>query len=172
LKLNTRGSTVVLKDVKAEAVLQLQAGELRGQSLAGPIDIELNGTRLMLEDLTTTRRSVRINAIGGSVTLGGLRTDARIDGRDTRIDVTIDQPAPVAIYNEAEEAMEVTLPTAGFQVDALATDGRLTVPEGLLEVKTTDNEQRASGAIGGGGPTITLRSSRGNITIKTKAPAK
>jgi hypothetical protein len=46
------------------------------------------------------------------------------------------------------------------------------VPEGMLEVKTTDNEQRASGAIGGGGPTITLRSSRGNITIKTKAPAK
>ena len=64
--------------------------------------------------------------------------------------------------------MDVTLPAAGFQVDALATDGRLTVPEGMLEVKTTDNEQRASGAIGGGGPTITLRSSRGNITIKRK----
>ena len=109
--------------------------------------------------------------MGGSVTLGGIRTETRIDGRDTRIDVTVDQPAPVAIYNEAEESMQVTLPAAGFQVDALATDGRLSVPEGMLEVKTTDNEQRASGAIGGGGPTITLRSSRGNITIKTKAPA-
>ena len=36
----------------------------------------------MLEDLTTTRRPIRINAIGGSVTLGGVRTDTRIDGRD------------------------------------------------------------------------------------------
>ena len=44
------------------------------------------------------------------MTIAGLRSETRIDGRDTRIDVTIDQPAPVAIYNEAEEAMEVTLP--------------------------------------------------------------
>jgi hypothetical protein len=172
LKLNTRGSTVVLKDVKGDAVMQLQAGELLGQSLGGPVEVELNGTRLTLEDLTTTRRPIRINAVGGSVTLGGLRTDTRIDGRDTRIDVTVDQPAPIAIYNEAEEPMVVTLPAAGFQLDALATDGRLTVPEGLLEVKTTDNEQRAAGAIGGGGPTMTLRSSRGNITIKTRPPAQ
>ena len=98
----------------------------------------------------------------------GLRTDTRIDGRDTRIVVTIDQPAPVAIYNEAEEPMDVTLPAGGFQLDALATDGRLTVPEGLADVKTTENEQRASAVIGGGGPTLTLRAKRGNITIKRK----
>ncbi len=103
--------------------------------------------------------------------MAGLRSDARIDGRDTRIDVTIDQPAPVAIYNEQEEPMEVTLPAGGFQLDALAIDGSLTVPPGLLDVKTTENEQRASGAIGGGGPTVTLRSSRGNITIKGREKA-
>jgi hypothetical protein len=169
LKLNTRGSTVVLKDIKGEAVMQVQAGELRGQSLSGPVEIESNGTRITLDDLTTARRPIRINAVGGSVTMAGLRTDTRIDGRDTRIDVTLDQPAPVAIYNEAEEPMVVTLPAGGFQLDALATDGRLTVPEGLVEVKTTENEQRASGAIGGGGPTVTLRASRGNITIKRKS---
>ena len=43
--------------------------------------------------------------------------------------MTIDQPAPIAIYSEGEEPMEVTLPAGGFQLDALATDGRLTVPE-------------------------------------------
>ena len=98
----------------------------------------------------------------------GLRSETRIDGRDTRIDVTIDEPAQVAIYNEQEEAMEVTLPAGGVQLDALAVDGRLAVPPGLLEVKTTENEQRAAGAIGGGGPTVTLRSSRGDIRIKTR----
>ena len=97
--------------------------------------------------------------------MAGLRSEARIDGRDTRIDVTIEQPAAVAIYNEQEEPMEVTLPAGGFQLDALAIDGSLTVPPGLPEVKTTENEQRATGAVGGGGPTVTLRSSRGNITI-------
>ena len=35
LKLNTRGSTIALKDIKGEAMMQVQAGELRGQSIAG-----------------------------------------------------------------------------------------------------------------------------------------
>jgi hypothetical protein len=166
LKLNTRGSTVVLKDIKGDALMQMQAGELRGQSIAGAIDIESNGTRLTLEDFTATRRPIRINASGGSVKMSGLRSEARVDGRDTRIDVTIEQPAPIAIYNEQEEPLDVTLPAGGFQLDALAIDGRLTVPPGLPDVKTTENEQRATGAVGGGGPTVTLRSSRGNITIR------
>ena len=168
LKLNTRGSTVVLKDIKGEAMMQVQAGELRGQLLSGPIEIESNGTRITLDDLTRTRRPIRINAIGGSVTLAGVESDTRIDGRDTRIDVTVAKPAPIAIYNEAEESMEVTLPNAGVQLDALATDGRLTVPEGL-EVKVHEDEQRVTGAINGGGPTITLRASRGDITVKKQA---
>jgi len=172
LKLNMRGSTVVLKNIKGETVMQVQAGELSGQSLTGPVEIESNGTRITLDDLTATKRPIRVNAVGGSVTMTGVRSDTRIDGRDTRIDVAIDQPAPVAIYNEAEEPMDVTLPAGGFQLDALATDGRLTVPEGLVAVKTAENEQRASGTIGGGGPTITLRAKRGNITIKARPPAR
>jgi hypothetical protein len=168
LKLNTRGSTIVLKGVKGDAVMQVQAGELRGQAIAGAIEVESNGTRITLDDLTSTRRPIRITATGGSITMAGLRSEARIEGRDTRINVTIDQPATVAIYNEQDEPMEVTLPAGGFQIDALAIDGSLTVPPGLLDVKTTENEQRASGAIGGGGPTVTLRSSRGNITIRGK----
>ena len=172
VKLNTRGSTVVLKDIKGEVTMQVQAGELRGQSLAGPVEIESNGTLITLDDLTTTRRPIRVNAVSGSVTMTGVRTDTRIDGRDTRIDVTIDQPAPVAIYNEGEEPMNVTLPGGGFQLDALATDGRLTVPDGLAAVKTVENEQRGSATVGGGGPTLTLRAKRGNITIKAKPPAR
>jgi hypothetical protein len=167
MKLNTRGSAVVLKNIKGEATLQVQAGELRGVSLSGPIDVESNGTRLKLDDLSGTRTPIRINAVDGSVTLGGLRTETRIDGRDTRIEVTVAQPALIAIYNEADEPMDVVLPASGFKLDALATDGRLTVAPGMPDVITRDNEQRSSGAVGGGGPTITLRASRGNITIKT-----
>jgi len=168
LKLNARGSTVVVKDVKGEMAVQMQAGELRGLALAGPVEIESNGTKVVLEDLAGTRRPIRINTVGGTITLAGVRTETRIDGRDTLIDVTIDQPAPVAIYNEGDEPIQVTPPPGSFQFDALATDGRLTVPEGFLEVKSTDTEQRASGAIGGGGPTITLRASRGNIIVRSR----
>jgi hypothetical protein len=168
LKLNTRGSTINLKDIAGEAMMTLQAGELRGESLAGPIEIESNGTRVELENLTATRKPLRINAVGGSVKLAGVKSDTRIDGRDTRITVTVEKPAPLAIYNEAEELTEVTLPPGGYQLDALTTDGHLTVPEGMLDVKSTDNEQRATGTIGAGGPTITLRTKRGDIKVSVR----
>jgi len=167
MKLNTRGSGVVLKNIRGEAALQVQAGEVRAESLAGPIEVESNGTRLKFDDLTWTRKPIKINAVGGSVSLGGLRTETRIDGRDTRIDVAVAEPALISIYNEADEPMGVTLPPRGFKLDALATNGRLTVAPGLPEVTTREDEQRSIGPVGGGGPTITLRASRGNITIKT-----
>jgi hypothetical protein len=168
LKLSTRGSNVVLRDVRGEAMLQMQGGELRGEAIAGPLEIESNGTRIVLEDLVKTRKPVKLNAVGGSLSLTGVTTDLRIDGRNTSIDVVIDKPAPVAIYTEGEEATNVTLPAGGFALDALAMDNRLSVPDGLFAIKSTEKEQRASGVVGGGGPTITLRSSRGEINIRLR----
>jgi hypothetical protein len=166
VKLNTRGSVVTLKDVKGETVAQLQAGELRGGSFGGPIEIESQGSRIALADLSESRKPIRINAMGGVVTLSRVSSDTRIDGRDTRIEVEMEKAVPVAVYNEDEEPTRVTLPDAGVRVDALTTDGRLIVPEGLLAVKIDGNEQRTSGAIKGGGPTITLRTKRGQIEIR------
>jgi len=172
LKLNARaGSVVTIKDLTGDAVLQLQAGELRGTGIVGALEIEANGTRIFLEDLGATRKPIKLSTVGGSMTLGGLATDTRVDARDTRVDVTIDKPAPITIYTEGNEPATITLPPSGFSLDAIAMNSKLYLPEGLLEIKSTAYEQRASGAVGGGGPTITLRASRGDLTIKTKKPA-
>jgi hypothetical protein len=169
LKLNCRGSTVRVKDIGAEAYLQLQAGDVRASGLGGPVEIDSNSARIALDGGASTRGPTRVNAVGGSVTLSGVRTEARIDGRDTRIEATIDKPAPISIYNDADEPTLVTLPAGGFQLDALASDSRITAPDALPPVKTTDREQRLTAVVGGGGPTITIRSSRGTITIKPAA---
>jgi hypothetical protein len=166
IKLNSRGSVVTLKDVKGQTVAQLQAGELRGGSFGGSIEIESQGSRVALEDLSESRKPIRVNAMGGTVTLGRVSSETRVDGRDTRIEIEMEKAVAVAIYNEDEEPTRVTLPSAGVRIDALTTDGRLIVPEGLLAVKIDGNEQRTSGAIKGGGPTITLRTKRGLIEIR------
>jgi hypothetical protein len=170
LKLSTRGSVAQIKDVKGEMVVQGNAGEIRGVSLNGPIDIEANNTRITLDDLSTVRKPIRINTIGGAVALGGISSETRIEGRKTRITAAIGRPAPIAIYNDDDEPIRVTLPpSGGFQLDALASDATLTLPSGLLETKVSGNEQRASGAVRGGGPTLTLRSSRGAIEVSAAA---
>jgi hypothetical protein len=171
LKLSTRGSMVQLRDVKGEAVLQTNAGDVRGWSLTGSIDIDSTNTKIALDDLAKSHKPIKINAIGGEVVLDGVSSQTRIDGRKTRIAVAMAQPVPVAIYNDDEETTRLTLPPAGgIHLDALASDAKITLPDGLLDVKSSGTEQRASGAVRGGGPTVTLRSSRGAIVV-TDAPA-
>jgi len=166
LKLSTRGSMAQLKDIKGEAVIQATAGELRGSGFGGAIDIESNNTRITLDDLAAVRNPIRINAIGGAVSLTGIASETRVEGRKTRITAVIARPAPIGIYNDDEEPIRVTIPASGgFQLDALASDSTIRLPDGLLEVKASGTEQRASGSVRGGGPTLTLRSSRGTIEV-------
>ena len=74
------------------------------------------------------------------------------------------------------------MPSGGFTVDAMATAGRLNVDKALesagLQVThtgsssgdndSTPKESRASGSIKGGGPTITLRTTRGEIVLRSR----
>ena len=74
----------------------------------------------------------------------------------------------LTIESEGGDPIEITPPAGGYQLDAVASDGTITLPEGMLDVTTTGSEHRATGPIKGGGPTLTIRSRRGNITVRTR----
>jgi hypothetical protein len=63
----------------------------------------------------------------------------------------------------------VTLPEA---ISARRSQRQRITPQGLPPVKSTDREQRLTAAVRGGGPTITIRSSRGTITLKAGKDAQ
>ena len=169
LKLSTRGSVVWLRDVKGQAGLQLQAGELHASRIAGPLDVESNGTRMEFKEWAG-RKPMRFSTVEGALSAAGLASEMRVDARETKLDFVIDEPAPVEIYAEGHQPVAVTVPETGFDFEAIVIDGRLAVPDGFAEVKTSGAEQRAQTAIGGGGPKITVRSSRGEITIRSRKP--
>jgi Putative adhesin len=175
LKLTTQNSDVKLTTAK-DVSLTMRGGELRGEGVTGAIEIEANQGDIRLEKIDAAASPLRVNANGGSVEILGLRTEARIDGRNTSVEVVMDRPAPVAIYNEGDEDIEFTPPQAGgYKLDALVRDGRLTPPEilaklGLTPAASDDNkEMRAIGVVAGGGPTITLRATRGDIVFRERA---
>lgn len=168
IRLSTRGSNVRLQRVEADATLQIVAGEFRGSELLGPIDLEGTDAEITIEDLQKSRGPLRLRAVNGQLRIRGLRTQARIEGRGTEIELVMDQPAPVAVFNSGDR-ITLTPPRGGYSLDA-STDGELVLPDALKKAVAMAPAQegagtRASGDVNGGGPTITLRNPRGEIRI-------
>jgi hypothetical protein len=168
IKLTTTGSDTRIEQVRGEMTMTMRGGELKCKELAGPIDLDTQGTDITLDKLEKTTGIVRINAGGGSLKVNGLRTEGRFDVRGTDIEVTVDHAAPLAVYSEGGESIEVTPPPGGYTLDAVAKNGEITVPPGTIDVTSSGDEHRATGPIKGGGPTITIRSAHGDIAVKER----
>jgi Putative adhesin len=168
MKMTTTGTDARVEQVRGEMTMTLRGGELKCKELAGPVDLDTQGTDITIDKLEKTTGIVRINAVGGSLKVNGLRTEGRFDLRGTDVEVTIDRAAPLAIYSEGGESIEVTPPPGGYQLDAVTKNGEITVPPGTIDVTSSGNEHRATGPIKGGGPTITIRSAHGDIAVKSR----
>jgi len=183
LRLTTlSGAEARVSDVRGDAAFSLQSGEVRAEGLRGGLEVESRNTELLLDRLENLKGPVRINANLGEVVLVGLRADTRIDGRRTEIRVDLAGGGPLAIYNDGDEVIEVTVPSAGFTIDAVADGGRVsldpTLEEAGLRLTTTGGqdddsaagaESRVAGTVGGGGSLITLRARRGgDIVLKAR----
>jgi hypothetical protein len=171
LKLNARNSRATVKHVNGPVALDAIGGEVAISDVVGPLEIEARNTDVRLESIKTLKGPLRINATGADIRIDGLRTEARIDGRNTPMDVTLAAPAAVTIYNLGE--IRVTAPPGGYSLDAVATEGRITMEDADGSVKPSEgNDPRAAGPVRGGGPTLTLRATRGSITVRKPAAGK
>ncbi len=183
LKLTTfSGAEISVSRVHGDATFMLQGGELRADEIRGAIEVEARNSDVKLERLQGNRKPIRINANRGELLLQGVETDTRIDGRET--DIRVDQTAasPLSIYNDGDETVEVTLPPAGFKIDARTVEGRLNLDGPLekagLKVATSSGpggergevreEHRVAGIVRGGGPMITIRASHGDIVLRSR----
>jgi len=182
IRLNTfSGAEARITKVRGDASFILQGGELRAEEVAGAIEIESRNTDVRLAKLENNRRTIRVNANNGEVVLEGVQTETRIDGRDADIRVNQSKAAALSIYNDGDESIELTAPPDGFTIDAISTEGRLTADKALESagVKVVESgggdggssprhEFRANGAVHGGGPTVTLRATRGDISLRSR----
>lgn len=168
LRLTTRGAEAKIQHISGTVTAQTIGGDLVVSEITGPIEIEARNTDVHLERIKGLKAPLRVNATSGSVRIAGLRTEARIDGNDTDLDIAFDAPAPVTIYNTSQD-ITVTPPAAGYALDAVATDGRITIEDGGVKPTGDSGEQRAAGSIRGGGAALTLRSTRGDIVVRPPA---
>ena len=169
LKLTARGGDVKVQHVGGLLTVQTFGGEIVLVDITGPAEIEARNTDVRLESIKALKAPLRVDATNGTVKIEGLRTEARIDGRDTEVNVAFDAAAPVTIYNTSED-ITITPPPGGYTLDAVATEGRISISDGTLKPDGSDNEQRVNGPVRGGGPALTIRATRGDINVRSRTP--
>jgi hypothetical protein len=167
LKLTANGTDVKLSRVRGDSTVQARSGEVHASELEGAVDIEGNNTEVTIERLEGAKAPVHVTATNGTVRIRGARTDTRVDARNAEVILEVARPAPIAVYSEGGASIELTAPRGGFQLDAVSTGGQISAPASLPAVKTEGGEQHAAGAVNGGGPTITLRSTGGEIVVRS-----
>lgn len=182
LKLSTfSGVEARVSKVRGDASFSLQGGDLRVEELGGGLEIESRNTEMQFDKLEGLKGPVRINTTLGELVLNGLAADTRIDGRRTEIRVDHAGGAPLAIYNDGDERIEIAVPPTGFRMDAVAVEGQISVDEKLEalglkresiggdgERDSAREEVRVTGSVRGGGPPITLRATRGDIVLRSR----
>jgi hypothetical protein len=172
LKFTGRNADVKLKGVRGDAsIIMEQGGEMTASELAGPLDVESRNADVTLENLEPTRGPIRVNATNGTITMNGIKAETRVDGRNAELQIAMSGAVPIVIYSEGED-ISLTPPPGGFRLDAVIIDGKIE-PDSLLKDLGLEvsrdagtNEARASGPARGGGPTITVRTTRGDFALR------
>ena len=169
LKLTARNSRGSIKRVAGSASVEGTGGELELAEIVGPLEIESRNVEWRIDAAKTTKAPFRFNANGGRLRLDALRTEARVDGRNLEMDITVAAAAPITIYNTGEDII-ITPPATGYTLDAVATEGKITsVDSNITATPGEGQDARASAPIRGGGPPLTLRVTRGRIDIRQPA---
>jgi hypothetical protein len=172
LRLNLINASAEIADVGGVASVDASGGKLQLTGIVGPLDLKSRNSDVRLTGAPALKAPLRLDMQAGELDIEGLRTEARIDGRNTEMRVTMDKAAPLTIYNSGENIVLVP-PPGGYALDAIATDGGFTSEEPAIKTTGDDRERRFTGPVRGGGPTLTLRATRGRIEIrKSTATAK
>ena len=182
LRVNTVSAETVIGGVRGGATLNFQGGDIRAEAIEGAIELEGRNADMTFGKLEKASGPNRFNTTGGQLIVTGLTADTRIDARRTEVRVEQAAVATLAVYAEGETA-EVTTAAGGLTIDALAVIGRITLDAAWekmgLAVATTKTggdsngqggreESRLTGKVNGGGPTVTLRTTRGDINLRSR----
>jgi len=162
-----------VSEVRGAASIETTGSNVELADIVGPIDVKSRNAEVRIRNMSHLQPPLRCDMQSGRLDIDGLQTDARIDGRDTEMRISMARAAAVTIDNTADDITLVGPPN-GYTLDAIATDGELFVDAGenqnVAVVKNAEGrEQRVNAPIHGGGPTITIRNAHGDISIRTRA---
>jgi hypothetical protein len=147
---HTSGGSITLDEALGPVELKTSGGNIAVGRVAGPADLSTSGGGIRIDSV---ENAVRAHTSGGSIRagiLGPLKEDCVLSTSGGSVTATVDRTA----------AFRLDASTSGGGVDAEGIT--LTLESGRI------GRGKLSGSVNGGGPLLKLRSSGGNIAVRSR----
>jgi hypothetical protein len=162
IAIETQRCQVRIANVAGTLEAEARRGDFRARGIGGAAHLEGHDIEGELEDLAGP---LKLTGSGGEVRVRDVR--GPITAQTERTTLKFNPGTAVAISATTEDdSIELTLPAGGVVLEAVATDGDIRAPDGLLTVQRDGEDAKANATLRGGGPRIVLRTSSGNITVR------
>jgi DUF4097 and DUF4098 domain-containing protein YvlB len=125
--------------------LDLDSGDLRADSLSGPMRL-------------TTRSK--------DIALEGLSGDLRLEDSNGTVEVGLHKPGNIQIDNRKGDVQVSIPPNTAVKVEARTRQGDIESDFDEIKIENHDNQSSASGSIGTNGPKLVMNCDKGAIQIR------
>ena len=156
-----RSAKLTIKDFKSEIKVTGLQSAVRIETFKGPLTV------------TDVKGDLRVNSYKGRVGITGLEGSLDLETQKSEVEIEFVRLAARSRVDSFKGEVQITLPkTAGFELDAdigskgdIRSDFNLTV---LSSPKNRRNNDSFRGEVNGGGPRLTLRTTKGYYRIRQK----
>lgn len=184
--LNTSGGNVVVGDLRGMAKVQTSGGDLRLGQIRGEVDGTTSGGNIRLAQgdervkLRTSGGNIRVERATGKVELNTSGGDIVVDEVSGSLNASTSGGNVRATFS-GPLADDVSLSTSGgtvvarvnadtaFRLDASTSGGGVRAEGLTIRIeKGGTGRSRLAGEVNGGGPTLRMRSSGGDVTVEAR----
>jgi hypothetical protein len=140
-----RSSRTEMEFARLDGRLDLDSGDLRADSLSGPMRL-------------TTRSK--------DIALEGLSGDLRLEDENGTVEVGLHKPGNIQIDNRKGDVQISIPPNTPIKVEARTREGEIESDFEEIKVDNHNNQSSASGSIGTNGPRLVMNCEKGRIEIR------
>jgi hypothetical protein len=140
-----RSSRTEMEFSRLDGALDLDSGDLRADSLSGPMHL-------------TTRSK--------DISLDGLSGDLRLEDSNGSVEVGLRKPGNIQIDNRKGDVQVSIPPNTPIKVEARTREGEIESDFEEIKVDNRDRGSSASGSIGTNGPKLAMNCEKGQIEIR------
>jgi hypothetical protein len=140
-----RSSRTEMEFARLDGRLDLDSGDLRADSLSGPMRL-------------TTRSK--------DIALEGLSGDLRLEDENGTVEVGLHKPGNIQIDNRKGDVQVSIPPNTPIKIEARTHQGEIESDFEEIKVDNHNNQSSASGSIGTNGPRLVMNCEKGTIEIR------